>query len=279
MLEYVPFAGEALQGVILGGREIGPATLSNFYAIHTAILPGCIVILMSFHFWRIRKAGGLVVPRGPEEDVQDSSERVPAIPNLILREVVVALVVVALVLMTAVLFDAPLGAKANPGLSPNPTKAPWYFLGFQEMLMHLHPLFALFVIPICIVMGLVSIPYMGYPTVTAGVWFVSSKGRKMALVAVVVAGIVAPAGIVANEFFVDLGAWLPGIPVSVSNGLVPLTIGLTGVWGFCWFMNRKYSATKNETVQTVFVLFVTAFIILTMTGIWFRGTGMQLTWP
>jgi len=277
MLEYVPFVGEALRGVILGSREIGPATLSNFYAIHTAVLPVCIVIIMSFHFWRVRKAGGLVVPRSPDEDAESPSERVPTIPNLVLREVVVALVVIALIVMTAVFFDAPLGAKANPGLSPNPTKAPWYFLGFQEMLMHFHPLFALFVIPMLIVIGLVSIPYMRYPAVTAGVWFVSQKGRKMALIAVVVAVIATPTGIFANEYLFDFAAWLPGIPAIVSNGLVPLISSLAGIWGFCWIMKRKYSATKNETVQMVFVFFVTAFVILTITGVWFRGTGMQLT--
>jgi quinol-cytochrome oxidoreductase complex cytochrome b subunit len=279
MLEYVPFVGEALRDLIQSGREVGPATLSIFYAIHTAVLPVCIIILMSFHFWRVRKAGGLVIPRSPRDDAESSGDRVPTIPNLILREVVVALVVIAFILMVAVVFDAPLGAKANPGLSPNPTKAPWYFLGFQEMLMHVHPLFALFVIPILIVIGLVSIPYISYPTVTAGVWFASLKGRRTALIAVLVAVIATPLGILADEYLVDFAALLPGVPAAISNGLVPVTLGLAGVWGFYWIMKRKYSATKNEVVQMIFVLFVTAFIILTVTGIWFRGAGMKLTWP
>jgi len=278
MLEYIPFIGGALRGFILGGSEIGPATLSNFYAIHTAILPVCVVILLSFHVWRIRKAGGLVISRSPEEDAGSPGKRVPTIPNLILREVVVALVVIALILMIAVFFDAPLGTKANPGLSPNPTKAPWYFLGFQEMLMHMHPLFALFVIPILILMGLAGIPYIRYPTVTEGVWFVSSKGRKMALVAVVVAVVGTPAGILASEFLVDFAAWMSGVPTIVSNGLLPLVLDFAVVWGFYWIMKRKYSGTRQEIVQTIFILFLTAFIILTVTGIWFRGTGMQLTW-
>jgi quinol-cytochrome oxidoreductase complex cytochrome b subunit len=279
MLEYVPFVGEALRGVILGGREIGPATLSNFYAIHTAVLPGCIIILMAFHFWRVRKAGGLVIPRGPDEDAQGSADKVPVIPNLIIREVSVALVVIACILVIAAFFNAPLGAKANPGLSPNPTKAPWYFLGFQEMLMHVHPLFALFVIPILLVIGLVSIPYITYPTVTAGVWFASLKGRKMTRIAVVVAVIATTVGILADAYFVDFAAWMPGVPTIVSNGLIPLALGLAGVSGFYWIMKPKYSPNRNEAVQMIFVFFVTALIVLTVTGIWFRGTGMQLAWP
>jgi quinol-cytochrome oxidoreductase complex cytochrome b subunit len=279
MLDYVPFVGEGMRDIVLGGREIGPATLANFYAIHTAVLPICIIVLMAFHFWRIRKAGGLVIPERFEEDTGASGERVPTIPNLIIRELVVALVVIAFILVLGAFFNAPLGAKANPGLSPNPTKAPWYFSGFQEMLMHVHPLVALFVIPILIVIGLVSIPYMSYPTVTAGIWFASPKGRRMALVAVVAAVMATPGGILAGEYLVDFAAWMPGVPTLVSNGLIPLALDLAGVWGFYWIMKRNYSATKNEVVQMIFVLFVTAFVILTITGIWFRGTGMQLTWP
>ena len=279
MLEYVPFVGEALRDLIQSGREVGPTTLSNFYAIHTAILPACIIILMPFHFWRVRKAGGLVIPRSPQEDAESSGDRVPTIPNLILREVVVALVVIAFILVFSLALDAPLGAKANPGLSPNPTKAPWYFMGFQEIQMHFHPLFALFVIPTLILLGLVSIPYIGYPTVTAGVWFASLRGRRMALIGAIVAVIATPAGILADEYLMDFATWMPGVPPAISNGLVPLTLILAGAWGFYWFMKHRYCPNRNEAVQMIAALFLTAFIILTVTGIWFRGAGMKLTWP
>ena len=65
MLEYIPGIGAALQKVVRGGADIGPATLSNFYALHTALIPSGLIILMPFHFWRVRKAGGLVIPRRP----------------------------------------------------------------------------------------------------------------------------------------------------------------------------------------------------------------------
>jgi quinol-cytochrome oxidoreductase complex cytochrome b subunit len=57
MLEYIPGIGLWMQRLIQGGPEVGPGTLSNFYAVHTAILPLFLLILMPFHFWRIRKAG------------------------------------------------------------------------------------------------------------------------------------------------------------------------------------------------------------------------------
>jgi hypothetical protein len=136
MLEYIPRVGLWMQRLIQGGPEVGPGTLSNFYALHTAILPLFLLILMPFHFWRIRKAGGLVIPRQPGQSSGDHSRSVSAIPNLLLREVVAALVLFACMLVFSMLVNAPLGSKANPGLGPNPTKAPWYFMGIHYRLDH-----------------------------------------------------------------------------------------------------------------------------------------------
>jgi quinol-cytochrome oxidoreductase complex cytochrome b subunit len=279
MLEYIPLVGQGLKQTILGGSDMGPATLSNFFAIHTAIIPACLVILMPFHFWRVRKSGGLVVPRKPAENPTAKGEMVATIPNLILRELVAAAVIIAFIMLLSLFYDAPLGAKANPGLSPNPTKAPWYFGGIQELLLHIHPLFASMVVPLIIAGILLLLPYMHYDENTAGLWFVSYRGRRMAVVAVVVAFILTPLGIIANEYFFDFEAWTPGIPPVVSSGLFPFLIVLAVLGGFYGLMKKKYTATKNETVQAVFVLLLIAFIILTITAVWFRGKGMALIWP
>jgi quinol-cytochrome oxidoreductase complex cytochrome b subunit len=279
-LEYIPGIGLWLQKLIQGGPEVGPGTLSNFYAIHTAILPAFLLILMPFHFWRIRKAGGLVIPRGPEQNDGDRGPSVPAIPNLLLREIVVALVLLASVLVFSMLFNTPLGDKANPGLSPNPTKAPWYFMGIQEMLLHFHPIFALFVIPALMLIALLALPYIDYQVNTAGVWFASTKGRRMALIAGVAAVIGTPLGILADEYLIEVAARLPAIiPTWITNGLVPLTVLSAVIVAFYVFMQRKYAAGNTEAVQMVFVLLLAAFLVLTVTGIWFRGTGMKLLWP
>ena len=279
MLEYIPLIGQGLKQTILGGSDMGPATLSNFFAIHTAIIPACLLILMPFHFWRVRKSRGLVVPRKPAENPGDEGEMVATIPNLILRELVVATVIIAFIMLLSIVYDAPLGAKANPGLSPNPTKAPWYFGGIQELLLHIHPLFASVVVPLIIAGILLLLPYLRYDENTAGVWFASYRGRRMAAVAVVVALILTPLGIIANEFLFDFEAWIPGIPPVVSSGLFPFLIILATLGGFYGLMKKKYTATKNETVQAVFVFLLVAFIILTITAVWFRGKGMALMWP
>ena len=68
----------------------------------------------------------------------------------------------AAVSLFSALVRAPLGPPANPGLSLNPAKAPWYFLGFQELLVHLHPLFAVVVVPALGALALVALPYLGF---------------------------------------------------------------------------------------------------------------------
>jgi quinol-cytochrome oxidoreductase complex cytochrome b subunit len=279
MLEYIPGAGLWLQAVTRGGPEVGPATLSNFYALHTAILPVFFIIFIPFHFWRIRKAGGLVIPRTPDENPENRGETIPAIPNLLLRELVAALVLIATVLMVSVLFDSPLESKANPGLSPNPTKAPWYFMGFQEILLHFHPLFAFLIIPVIMIFALICIPYFHYPLSTAGVWFTSATGRRAAIRAAVAAMITAPAGILADEYILDFSGWMPGLSPAVSNGLIPFVIVLFGFGFFYLLMNRRLALNKNESIQMIFIFFLTAFVILTLTGVWFRGPGMRLLWP
>ena len=288
MLEYVPVIGTSLQHFIQGGREVGPITLANFYTLHTAILPATFIILMSFHFWRVRKAGGLVTPGKSEEACSlDEAKRnpgtnrdrkVPAIPDLLVREIVVALVLIAVVLTFSVFVDAPLQAEANPGLSPNPTKAPWFFVGIQELLMHVHPLFAALVIPLLALFALLVIPYLTYDLDGSGVWFVSHRGRRLTFIAMVASLLTTAASIVTDEYLIET-VWIPGLPPIIGNGIVPVGL-IIAVASACWFLlRRKYAATLNETVQTIFVFFVTSFIVLTITGIWFRGTWMHLAWP
>lgn len=279
MLEYVPFAGWRLQRLVQGGPELGPAALSNFYALHTAVLPALLILFMMFHFWRVRKAGGLVLPHRPEESAENRGASVEAIPNLILREAVVALVLIACMLIVSALFDAPLGDKANPGLSPNPTKAPWYFAGIQEMLMHFHPLFSLFIVPLLIAFALFSIPYLEYESNPSGIWFASAKGRRMATASAVVAAIATPLGVLLGEYVVEFNSWMPHAPSCLSTGLLPFSIVLGVISGFYVVLKKRYDATKSETVQATFVLLAAAFVVLTVIGVWFRGPGMKLAWP
>jgi quinol-cytochrome oxidoreductase complex cytochrome b subunit len=278
MLEYIPLAGSRLQQLVLGGPQIGPATLRNFFALHTAVFPILILMLMAFHFWRVRKAGGLVIPRSPAEAPDDTPTMVPTQPDLLLREAAVALATVAGVLVLSLLLDAPMGQPANPGLSPNPTKAPWYFAGIQELLMHFHPSFAL-LIAAALMVGAFYLPYLYYRETPAGVWFASANGRRTALVAALAAAVATPLAVVLDEYAVDFSAMMPGWPQAFSLGVVPTALCVAAVAGVYVLMKRKFQASRLESVQAVFVFLAVGWVLSTVTCVFFRGQGMKLRWP
>jgi quinol-cytochrome oxidoreductase complex cytochrome b subunit len=279
MLEYVPLAGDWLRRLARGGAEIGQPTLTTFYTLHTTVVPVLILTLMAFHFWRVRKARGVVVPRRPGEDAASDPERVLTLPYLLARELAVALALIAVVMVTAALVGAPLGEAANAGMSPNPAKAPWYFMGFQELLLHFHPLFAVVVLPLAAAGAFLAVPYYRYDRDPSGIWFASMAGRRLAVAAAVAGLAITPVLVVLDEYLIDLPSWLPWLPASVSNGLLPVLLLGGALWGATAWVRRRHAATDNEVGQTMFVFFAVCFATLTAIGVWFRGPGMSLVWP
>jgi quinol-cytochrome oxidoreductase complex cytochrome b subunit len=259
---------------IVGGKELNAGTLQTFYTFHTAVLPFLLVILALYHFWRVRKAVGVLFPRIPEKD-----EMVPSMPNLVYREFIVALVLIAILFTFSALFNAPLLEKANPAYSMNPTKAPWYFAGVQELLMHFHPFFAAFIIPVCVAVFLAWIPLIKFNGPLSGHWFISEKGKRSAGYAALFAVIVTLSGIFFNEYVVNFEILMRGISAIISNGIIPLMILLLLMSGYYLFFLKRAGLSRAELVQAVFVFIVVAFIVLAVTGIFFRGRDMELTFP
>jgi quinol-cytochrome oxidoreductase complex cytochrome b subunit len=104
-----------------------------------------------------------VVPGRPaagERKVPEEQRLVMVWPHLLVRHAVAALVVLIVTLIVSLLFDAPLREIANPNVTPNPEKAPWYFVGLQELLSHFHPVVAGVLVPAAMVIGLVALPYL-----------------------------------------------------------------------------------------------------------------------
>jgi quinol-cytochrome oxidoreductase complex cytochrome b subunit len=276
MFSYVPWIGGWLQQAARGGPELGASTLILYYTLHTTLLPVALFLLMGFHFWRVRKAGGVVDPRPAGEIDEEQPEWVSTLPDLLMRELAAALALVALVFVLAVVFDAPLGAPANPGMSTNPAKSPWYFVGFQELQLHFHPLIAVVVIPALAAFAVLAIPYLRYPKPLTGPWFLSETGRRTGRLGAVTALVVTPLLIVVDEFLLQPGAGLPSL---VWRGVVPLVILGVGVAAFRSLLVKRFGGSKSELVQAMFVLFFVALVVLTITGVWFRGPGMALVWP
>jgi hypothetical protein len=142
------------------------------------------IFIVGFYFWyamhQARKnderiAGG----RGPAEG-EDSAQKVFSWPDLVYVELICLVLVSALLIVWSIFLKAPLEEPANPTNSPNPAKAPWYFLGLQEMLVYFDPWLAGVVLPSLIIVGLMAIPYIdvnpkgnGYFTFKERKWEIS----------------------------------------------------------------------------------------------------------
>jgi len=274
ILQYIPLIGGSLREIVLAGTEVNADTLLVFYNLHSSVLPILILLLMAYHFWRVRKAGGVIIPNNSEE-----KKIVPTYPNLVYKEGVVALVLIAVILVFAVFANAPLLDKANPGYSLNPTKAPWYFAGIQELLMHFHPFFAGFFIPLSAVVLVSFIPFLNYKEKATGLWFYSEKGKSSAKISILFSLFITIISVLASEYLINFESLLPGLPAFISNGLIPFLILFLILWLFYQFIKKKFSLSLNESVQALFVVILTSFILLTLIGIFFRGVDMALTFP
>ncbi|GAB4549447.1 MAG: hypothetical protein Fur002_26590 [Anaerolineales bacterium] len=281
IISYVPLIGEALSRLVLGGPEVGANTLLNFYSMHISFIPLAIFGLMSYHFWRVRKDGGLTLPKSANEAVDASPkvERVTTIPYLVNREAIFAIAWSAALLIFAMFFPAPLEGIANPALSPNPAKAPWYFMGLQELLLHFHPLVGAIVLPSLALMGIFLLPFFDLNSASVGVYFRSKRGRSLVLLAIGAALIATPLWVLLDEYVLHWNAWLPAWDTLLSNGFIPLAVILLPLILLDDWAHKSLGADTEERVLFIASFLFVAFIVLTLIGIFFRGPGMSLYFP
>lgn len=139
---------------LLGGTMVGENTLLRFYVMHCVAVPLVVGILLILHFWRIRKDSFSAAPYEANE------EKVDVWPHLVKREYIGAAGTTLFIMIWSILQNAPLEAIANPNVTTNPSKAPWYFVGLQELLVYFDPWIAGVVMPGLIIVGLIAIPYI-----------------------------------------------------------------------------------------------------------------------
>ncbi|HEY3053724.1 MAG TPA: hypothetical protein VGK04_10105 [Thermoanaerobaculia bacterium] len=209
--------------------------------------------------WRV----ALVRPdRRPE--VRETEERyVATFPHLIIREIILFQVVVIALSLAAILFDAPLESIANPVETPNPAKAPWYFLGLQELLHYFPPVVAGVLLPALVVIALIVIPYARINLEAEALWAGSSRTKIAAIGAVLIA---------VTALFAAFGCWPIVIPTIVIGAAMFAARAARDRrwWGWLW------NVTLPEWLMTWFVIVA---VVLTLIGTFFRGPGWSWVWP
>ena len=151
---------------LIGGTVIGDATLIRFYVLHCIAVPFIFTVFLCVHLWRVRK----------DSFSKQTGEKVDVWPHLISREFLGALLMMVILFVWSLTMNAPLEAEANLNVTPNPSKAPWYFVGLQELLVYFDPWIAGVVLPTLIVIGLMAIPYVDTNPNGVGRW--AKMGRK-----------------------------------------------------------------------------------------------------
>ena len=295
--------------LLLGSDMVGEEALIRFYVLHVMVLPLALVMLLAVHFWRIRKDGGLARPvdaderlgppgpdtypvfteaptrtyhlaaivRGRSEAVDHRPENtVPSMPHLFYAEAGVLMVTVLICLALAIFIDAPLKELADPNVPENPAKAPWYFLGLQELVS-----FSAFMggigIPAIVLTGLGLIPFLDREESGTGLWLGGPGGGRLVLRATAV-GLAAP--LIIESLVIRFGwlrEWFPHIPQLVITMLNPGTL-LAAVYGLfsLWLVRRHRSARAGAL--GLFTCFLCGFVVLTIIGTWFRGPNWVFYW-
>lgn len=143
---------------------------------------GLIFIIFFFTWlamWQAVKNDKRIAEGKPVAEAEIEPKRVIVWPDLVYIELIALTLTLILLIGWSVLIEAPLEQPANPANSPNPSKAPWYFLGLQELLVYFDPWIAGVLLPGIIVVGLIAIPFIDKNTKGNG--YYSFNERKMAI--------------------------------------------------------------------------------------------------
>ncbi len=275
LLGYIPLIGRELSKFIMGGNIVGQGTIRNFYAIHVAALPILMAATLAYHFWKIRKNGGISQPVQAE---RKDSEKLTTIPHLVQRELAAAAVILTIILIWAMFTPAPLQSLANPSVSPNPAKAAWYFLGLQELLLHMHPSAAIGLVGI-ILAFIFLIPILDRSGEDIGIYFRSKKGKWITLMSAFISIDLVILLVIADEYWLDLPSMFPTLSKTVSFGWIPMAIILAAI-ALMYILNRViFKATHSEALVGGVTFIIFGLIALTVIGIFFRGPNMVLALP
>jgi len=205
------------------------------------------------------------ITRNTSAKVRDDRDRkVMAYPHLLVREAVVFEVLIIAMVLVALFWDAPLEQLANPLITPNPAKAPWYFLGLQELLHYFPPFVAGILIPTLVLLGLIVIPYFHVNVEGKPLWAEKAPKRFVMVMVFLVALLI---------LLLAVGAWTILVPTVVVAAFLIVSYASKATGGLVGKLRAK------PLSWWVMTWFITVAVCLTVVGTFFRGPGWSWVWP
>jgi len=219
-------------------------------------------------------------------------------PHLVTIEFLAAILLLLSLVVVSIVLQAPLEGHANPDKTPNPSKAPWYFLNLQELLLHMHPSLAGVIVPsVVLFVAIPLIPYFDRNTADVGKWFGTPKSRAICWFTTVFTTIVLIALILFDEYIgvkplmhnlsqslhapilEDVNPFGIGA-LSLPNVIVPTLLMLAPIFVLIALIKAIYRPDgMRDYMFALFTGFVVAYVVLTIVGTFFRGQQMILMWP
>jgi hypothetical protein len=247
-----------------------------------------------------REQVAAVAKREPAGSLKDAAaERLVYVwPHLVTIEFLSAVLVLLSMVVVSIILQAPLEAHANPDHTPNPSKAPWYFLNLQELLLHMHPSLAGVLIPAGVLfVAIPLIPYFDRNTADVGKWFGTPKAKSICLFTTVYTTIVL-IGLVLFDERIGVKPLMQSLSValhapiladvapfgigalSLPNVIVPLIMMNVPIVVLLLLIRFIYKPDGiRDYMFALFTGFVVSYVVLTIVGTFFRGQQMILMWP
>ena len=225
----------------------------------------------SYSLVEVMHGEGPLVGKGPDDTVF-------AFPLVLLWEILLLLGVTLFIFLFSLIKQAPLETIANPLITTDPAKAPWYFMGLQELLEHMHPMVAGIFIPTILVLFLIALPYIDHSRAGAGVWFSSARGKRIAGWTALYTVIVMPLYVLVDNAYPLRELLRNVLPQWMAQGLIPALIIAVIVLLPVLVLGFK-KPTVREVMLALFTIMFISAIVLTVSGFLFRGPGFKLYLP
>jgi len=214
---------------------------------------------------------GPMVGKGPDDTVF-------SFPVVLLWEIILLLGVTLVIFLFSLIKQAPLDEIANPLVTTDPAKAPWYFVGLQELLEHMHPTAAGVLIPRILILFLMSIPYIDTARAHTGVWFSTKRGKWITLFTAIYSLLVMTAYIILDNELNIRESLRDSAPQWIAQGLIPVGILLMLV-AIPVLVLRRLKADRREYMLALFTVMLVSAVVFTVSGFLFRGPGFKLYGP